>query len=77
MAGDPNRDRDRALRDIAGYLKSIDRSLREIVRQNKVGNGLMPLSEYLEGERGSDSTDSANGSEHVGPYGTGPAPYGT
>jgi hypothetical protein len=77
MAGDPNRDRDRALRDIAGYLKSIDRSLREIVRQNKVGNGLMPLSEYLEGERDSDSTDSANGSEHVGPYGTGPAPYGT
>jgi hypothetical protein len=75
MAGDPNRDRDRALRDIAGYLKSIDRSLREIVRQNKVGNGMMPLSEYLEGERSSDSTDPANGEEHVGPYGTGPAPY--
>jgi hypothetical protein len=75
MAGDPNRDRDRALRDIAGYLKSIDRSLREIVRQNKVGNGMMPLSEYLEGERSSDSTTPASGEEHVGPYGTGPAPY--
>jgi hypothetical protein len=63
---DPNRTRDRALIDIAGYLKSIDRSLREIVRQNKVSTGLLPLDSYLRGE--DSAADPASGIEHTGPY---------
>lgn len=74
MPPDPNRTRDKALIDIAGYLKSIDRSLRELVRQNKVGTGLLPLSDYLKGE--GSATDPATGSAQTSPYGEGTSqPY--
>ena len=76
MAGDPNRDRDRALRGIEGYLKSIDRSLKKLVRLQELRAGTSTMDDYYRGED-SDSTDPASGTEHVGPYGSGPAPYGT
>jgi hypothetical protein len=75
MAGDPNRDRDRALRDIAGYLKSIDGRLRKLVRLQELRSGVTTPTEYFNRGDDDDSTDPANGEEHVGPYGTGPAPY--
>lgn len=35
MPTDPNTRRDKALADIAGYLKSIDRSLKVIARNSR------------------------------------------
>jgi hypothetical protein len=75
MAADPNRNRDQSLAEIARYLKSIDITLKEIVRRLKRSSGDASFRSYISGEE-EDGASTPAGSAEPGPYGTGTSqPY--
>lgn len=83
MPTDPNRARDKALEDVARYLKSIDNTLQDIAKTIKRRSGGLRFNNYQEGEP-RDSTNPAGGIKPTdpsaepqeGPYGAGTSqPY--